>query len=227
MPTTLITGAGRGLGLEFARQYAEDGWTVLAGVRDADAMGRLMAFDGDISPVTIDIADPASVTIMAERLRGIPIDLLISNAGIFGPRGMPIGDWDFAAWREVLEVNLIGTLRTAEAFLDHVMDGEGKKMAFVSSLMGSMTDNTSGGAYAYRSSKAALNAAVRSLSIDLASDDMILAILNPGWVRTDMGGPAASIGVEESVRGMRQVLAGLSPAETGRFWHYDGRELPW
>ena len=227
MPTALITGAGRGLGLELARQYAEDGWTVLAGVRSTTGASRLTAIDGDVAAISLDVADPASVTILAERLRGIAIDLLINNAGVYGPRAMTLRDLDYAAWRDVLEVNLLGTLRVTEAFLDHVLAGDGKKIAFLTSKMGSIADNSSGGVYAYRSSKAALNAAVRSLAIDLAPEDVAVTLLHPGWVRTDMGGPGALIDVVESVTGMRQVIDSVGPDKTGRFWNYDGRELPW
>ena len=227
MPTVLITGAGRGLGLELARQYAEDGWTVLAGVRSTTGANHLSAIDGDVAAVSLDVADPASVTILAERMRGIAIDLLINNAGVYGPRAMTLGDLDYAAWRDVLEVNLLGTLRVTEAFLDHVLTSDGKKIAFLTSKMGSIADNSSGGVYAYRSSKSALNAAVRSLAIDLAPQDVAVTLLHPGWVRTDMGGAGALIDVIESVTGMRRVIDTVGPDKTGRFWNYDGRELPW
>ncbi|MCB9958343.1 MAG: SDR family oxidoreductase [Rhodospirillaceae bacterium] len=227
MPTVLITGAGRGIGLEFARQYGEAGWSVLAGARTPDGIGHLMALEGDISAVQLDIADPASVAIMAERLRGVPIDLMINNAGIYGPRTLRPGAMDFAVWREVLEVNLIGSMRAADAFTEHVLDSEMKKIAFVTSKMGSIADNTSGGAYAYRASKAALNAAVRSLAIDLEDRGVTVTLLHPGWVRTDMGGHGAPIGVEESVSGMRQVISRVGTSHSGQFWNYDGSALSW
>ncbi|MCA8933505.1 MAG: SDR family oxidoreductase, partial [Rhodospirillaceae bacterium] len=209
------------------RQYAEAGWAVLAGARKPEGIAELMALEGDISAVQLDIADPASVAIMAERLRGVPIDLMVNNAGVYGPRTLRPGALDFAAWREVLEVNLIGSLRAADAFIDHVLDGEMRKIAFVTSKMGSITDNTSGGAYAYRASKAALNAAVRSLAIDLEDRGVTVTLLHPGWVRTDMGGPGALIGTEESVAGMRQVISRVGGDETGQFWNYDGTPIPW
>ena len=153
MPTALITGAGRGLGLEFARQFADDGWTVLAGVREPERADDLRRIDGDVSPVPLDVADPASVAILGERLSGVPIDLLINNAGVYGPRQMVLGEFDYDAWREVFEVNTLAPMRVAEAFIEHIRAGQGRKIVTVSSKMGSIADS-SGGSYIYRSSKA-------------------------------------------------------------------------
>ena len=227
MPTVLITGAGRGLGLEFARQYAADGWTVLAGVRDLAAAQALMAVDGDVATVSLDIADPASVAILAERLRGIPIDLLINNAGIYGVRRTPLGDLDYTDWLETMMVNLFGTVRVTESFLDHVKEGELKKIVVLTSKMGSIADNRSGGSYFYRSSKAALNAAIRSIALDLTADGISVALLHPGWVRTDMTAPGGLIDPPESIAGMRRIIDRLSLETTGNFWNYDGSPIPW
>ena len=227
MPTVLITGASRGIGLEFARQFAADGWTVLAGVRDPATARALMAVDGDVAVVSLDVADPASVAILAERLRGIPIDILVNNAGVYGHRRTRLGDLDYANWLETMTINLFGTVRVTEAFLDHVKDGETKKIAVLTSKMGSIADNRSGGSYFYRSSKAALNAAMRSIALDLTADRISVAILHPGWVLTDMTAPGGLIDPPESVAGMRRVIDQLSLETTGQFWNYDGSPIPW
>ena len=226
MPTTLITGAGRGLGLEFARQFADDGWTVLAGVRDPGSADDLRRIDGDVSPVPLDVADPASVAILGERLSGVPIDLLINNAGVYGPRQTIPGTLDYDSWREVFEVNTLAPMRVAEAFLEHVRASETRKIVTVSSKMGSIADS-SGGSYFYRSSKAALNAAMKALAMDLQPEGFTVIVVHPGWVRTDMGGPSALIDAVESVAGLKAVIDGLTLSDTGRFINYDGSEIPW
>ncbi len=227
MPTVLITGAGRGIGLALVHAYAEDDWTVLAGIRDPAAAQRLMRIDGDVTPVTLDVADPASVMILAERLAGLPLDLLLNNAGLLGSRGTTIGETDFAAWQDVLTVNTLAPVRLVEAFLPHLRDGEGKIIATVSSRLGSIGSNDSGGNLIYRSSKAAVNAAMRSIARDLADEAFTVTLLHPGWVRTDMGGPQASVEPADSARGIKSVIDGLTPAMTGRFFNYDGAEIPW
>lgn len=227
MPTALITGTNRGIGLEFVRQYAADGWTVIAGVRDPDKADALDDVAGDVSVASLDVADPASVGILAARLEGVAIDLLINNAGVMGPRPVTLGTLDYGAWQEVMAVNALAPMRVTEAFLPHLRAGSGRKIATVSSRMGSIGDNSSGGSYIYRSSKAAVNAAMKSLSLDLAGEDIAVLILHPGWVRTDMGGPDASVAIPDSVTGMRRVIDGLTPATTGRFVNYDGSAIPW
>ena len=227
MPTVLITGANRGIGLEFARQYAEAGWTVFAGARAPDALIELASIDGEVIPVGLDVTDPASVAILSERLRGIAIDLLINNAGVYGPRGPRLGAIPYGDWQDVIDTNVFGPMRVTEAFLDHLRAGDRKAIATVTSKMGSMADNGSGGSYIYRSSKAAVNAVFRSLAIDLGAEGFFVVLLHPGWVRTDMGGPGALIDTNESVTGMRRVIDGGDPAANGRWFNYDGREIPW
>ena len=226
MPTALITGAGRGLGLEFVRQFADDGWTVLAGVREPERADDLRRIDGDVSPVPLDVADPALVAILGERLSGVPIDLLINNAGIYGPREMVLGEFDYDAWREVFEVNTLAPMRVAEAFIEHIRAGDGRKIVTVSSKLGSIGEGR-GGSYIYRSSKAAVNASMKNLAIDLKSEGFTIIVVHPGWVRTDMGGPGADIDAVESVTGLKRVIDGLTPSDTGRFFKYDGSEIPW
>ena len=231
MNTVLVTGANRGLGLEFVRQYAADGWRVVAACRDPGAAGELNRLaaesGGRISVIALDVSDPASVRAAAQSLAGAPIDLLINNAGVGSPRGQKLGALDYAAWARVLDVNTLGPMRVTEAFIDHLATGGGKKVVTITSGMGSIADNGSGGSYAYRSSKAAVNMVVKSLSLDLAPRGITCIVMNPGWVRTDMGGPGGKISPEESIAAMRKVIARLTPTDSGKFFNYDGGQYPW
>jgi NAD(P)-dependent dehydrogenase (short-subunit alcohol dehydrogenase family) len=212
MPTALITGAGRGLGLELARQYAADGWKVIGTERGAKAKHRL------------DVTDRKQVAALARTLKGEPIDLLFCNAGITGKKGMTPGNFDFESWAEVMRVNVLGAAAVAEAFLDNVAASEGKKIAMMSSRLGSITES-SGMTLPYSTSKAALNMLVKGLAA--TQRDIIVVALSPGWVRTDMGGESAPLSPEASVSGMRRVIAGLTIADTGKFLSYEGKPIPW
>ncbi len=231
MNTVLVTGANRGLGLEFARQYAADGWKVYAACRrpdEASALGRLAAGSGGhVEAIALDVTDAASVRTAAAELAGIPIDLLVNNAGVGSPKGQKLGSLDYAAWQRVLDTNTLGPMRVVEAFLGNVEKGRQKKIVTITSGMGSIGDNGSGGSYAYRSSKAAVNMVVKSLSIDLAERGITCVVMNPGWVRTDMGGPGGRLSPEQSIVGMRKVIAGLTPADSGKFFNHDGGQYPW
>ncbi len=227
MPTVLITGANRGLGLEYACQYAADGWRVLATCREPAKAGELAALQGDVQVYPLDVTDHGQIQALARTLRKETIDLLLNNAGIYGPKPSKLGGIDYAAWQEVMNINVMSPLKVCECFRAHVAASDMKKIAIMSSKMGSMGDNDSGASYIYRSSKAALNAAMKSLSVDLAPRDIAVVILHPGWVRTDMGGPSGLIDAPESVSGLRQVIADLSMRTTGRFYNYDGSEIPW
>ena len=227
MPSMLVTGAGRGIGLEFARQYAADGWTVIATVRQPEAAGALRSVAGDVRILRLDVGDPASIAILSERLRGVGLDMLINNAGLYGPRNVTLGAIHYPAWQDALTVNALGPIRLAEALLDSLRAGQGRTIVTLTSKMGSIADNARGAGYIYRSSKAALNAALRSLAIDLRDEDFRVAILHPGWVKTDMGGPNALIDTRTSVSGMRRVIDGLTVASSGRFLDYTGQEIPW
>ena len=174
----------------------------------------------------LDVRDGAQVGALARALAGEPIDVLLNNAGVIGDRGA-FGAIDYAVWQETLSTNTLAPMRMAEAFTDHVAASGHKQMVFVSSRMGSIGDNGSGGSYVYRSSKAALNAVVKSLSVDLAGRGMTVVAFHPGWVSTDMGGPNATIAPAESVGAMRRVIERLTPADNGRFLNYDGSEIPW
>jgi NAD(P)-dependent dehydrogenase (short-subunit alcohol dehydrogenase family) len=217
MPTVLITGANRGIGLEFARQYAADSWSVVATARRPEAAGELNKLGAEVWP--LDAADPASINALAASLKDRGIDVLIANAGML-PRGVDAGEW-----AKAFATNCIGPTLLAKALKPNMVAGG--KMVAITSKMGSIADNDSGGAIAYRSSKAALNAAWRSLSIDWRGDDVTLAMLHPGWVQTDMGGAGAAIAPPTSVTGMRKTIAGLTPNQSGSFLNYDGQELPW
>lgn len=223
----LITGANRGLGLEYTRQYINDGWRVIATCRDPGAATELAAIDGDIEIHALDVTDHGQIQALAKTLRKETIDLLLNNAGIYGPRPSKLGGIDYNAWEDVMRINVMSPLKVCESFRSHVADSDLKKIAIMSSKMGSMGDNDSGASYIYRSSKAALNAAMKSLAVDLAPRGISVVILHPGWVRTDMGGPSGLIDAPESVSGLRRVIEGLSLETTGRFYNYDGSEIPW
>jgi NAD(P)-dependent dehydrogenase (short-subunit alcohol dehydrogenase family) len=227
----LVTGANRGLGLEFARQYAADGWRVYAGCRDPDnakELARLVAqSDGAIRVLALDVTDGASVRGAAQSLAGEPLDVLINNAGVGAPKGQRLGSLDYAAWARVLDVNTLGPMRVVEAFLDSIAKGSDRKIVTVTSAMGSIADNASGGSYAYRSSKAAVNIVMKSLSIELAPRGITCVVVHPGWVRTDMGGPGGKLDPPESVAALRRLIAGLKPQDAGRFFNYDGKTYPW
>jgi NAD(P)-dependent dehydrogenase (short-subunit alcohol dehydrogenase family) len=231
MPSALITGANRGLGLEFARQYLADGWHVYAGCREpnsASDLRRLADPNGHkLRILALDVTDPASVKAAAAELDGQAIDLLLNNAGVMGARGQTIGNIDYEAWAKVLEANTMGPMRVSEAFVDHVARSERKLIVTLTSGMGSLADNTSGGSIAYRSSKAAVNMVMRSLAIDLAPRGITCVVVNPGWVQTDMGGPHATITASESVTKLRRLIETLGPAKSGKFFNYDGREYAW
>jgi NAD(P)-dependent dehydrogenase (short-subunit alcohol dehydrogenase family) len=231
MPTTLITGANRGLGLEFARQYAAGGWQVYAACRNpktASELHRVADARGhSLQILALDVTKPASVKAAAAELDGRAIDLLLNNAGVGGTRGETIGNIDYKAWAKVLDVNTMGPLRVSEAFVDHVARSGRKLIVTLTSGMGSIADNTSGGSFAYRSSKAAVNMVMRSLAIDLAPRGIICVVVNPGWVQTDMGGPNANLTPAESIARLRRLIDRLGPAQSGKFFNHDGREYAW
>ena len=231
MPSVLITGANRGLGLEFARQYLVDGWQVYAACRDLASASELRQLTEDsggrLRTLAIDVTDAGSVKAAAAELDGQAIDLLLNNSGIIGPHGQTIGNIDYDAWAEVLEVNTMGPMRVSEAFVDNVARSDRKLIVTLTSGMGSLADNTSGGSIAYRSSKAAVNMVMRSLAIDLTSRGISCVVVNPGWVQTEMGGANATLTPLESVTALRGLIETLGSAQSGKFFNYDGREYAW
>ena len=227
MPTVLLTGANRGLGLEFSRQYAARGWRVHACCRKPAEARELTAMAGpDLVVHALDVADFDAVPPLARKISE-PIDVLLANAGVYGPNKMVLGQIDYAAWSEVFRVNTMAPLRLAECFADHVARSERGTIACITSLMGSIAANSSGRHYLYRSSKAALNAVVKSLAIDLRDRGIKVVTVHPGWVKTDMGGADADLEIPTAVSSMVGVLERLRPQDSGKFLNYDGGELPW
>ena len=231
MPAVLITGASRGLGFEVAKQYAVEGWRVIACCRkpeDAIALKKLAPSARDmVSVVAMDVADNDTVRNAALTLKDVVVDILINSAGIAGVPQQSTGQIDYASWARVLDVNTMGPLRVLEAFTDNLARSERRLVVTITSGMGSLADNTSGGSIAYRSSKAAVNMVMRSAAIDLAPRGITCVLINPGWVKTDMGGPDATLSPQQSVSAMRQLIETLGPNDSGKFYNYDGREYPW
>ncbi|MDD5460505.1 MAG: SDR family oxidoreductase [Methylococcales bacterium] len=226
MATVLITGANRGLGLEFCKQYAAEGWQVLACCRNPETADKLNEIP-KVQVFQLDVSDFSQIDHLAAKLQDTPIDVLINNAGIYGGPHHGFGQLDYAAWTHTLIINTQAPVKMAEAFLQHLNRGNKKLLASISSQMGSIADNSSGGSILYRTSKAALNAAMKSIAIDLKEQKIGVVVLHPGWVKTDMGGPGALIEARESVKGMRQVIERFTPDQSGSFLKYDGCTLPW
>lgn len=227
MATCLIIGANRGLGLEFVQQYLADGWRVHATCRDPLTADALNTLRGALDVHALDVTDDAGLRAVAANLKGVPINLLIVNAGVIGARSVDPQQVDRALWLETMAVNTVAPLAIAGAFKANLLAGTNPKAVAISSRLGSMSANETGGHYFYRASKAALNAVWHSLGIDWRADGIACFVLHPGWVRTDMGGPDGDIDPAESIGGMRAVIEKLSLAETGRFYNYDGLPLPW
>ena len=225
MPVVLLTGAGRGLGLEFARQYAAAGWSVIATVRNDAASQSLRAIEGDLRIEMLDMRDFAAIERFAKELRDQPLDLLLANAGMTTHGGMSTSD-EAERFLEVLAVNSVAPTLLASALASNVIRTEGKLVA-ITSQMGSIADNQSGGWLAYRASKAALNAAWRTLAVDMAAEPVAIAMLHPGWVKTDMGGGGAPLQPAESVTALRRVIERLTPRDKGVFLNHRGETLPW
>lgn len=230
MGTVLITGANRGIGFEFCQQYAQQGWKVLACCRhprQAIELNRL-AENFSINIYEMDIMNRNKIDELVNDLKNVTIDLVIANAGVYGDSsGHGFGSLHYEDWINTLETNVLGTVKVVEAFLPNLRQSSKPRIAALSSQMGSIDDNSSGGSILYRSSKAALNATMKSLSIDLQSEDIGVLIFHPGWVKTDMGGVHALIDAKTSVAGMIEQISNFKMAHSGQFIKYDGTILPW
>lgn len=224
MATIVVTGCDTGLGPEFARQYAAEGHRVLATCLDpATAQIARGPVAKNIEILKLDVTDHGDIAALGAYLAGAPLDILVSNAGIGRPHP-PFGQTDYGLWRKILETNLIGPMKLAETLVENIAASELRIMAFVSSRMGSIALNNSGGSYAYRSSKAGLNMMVKGLSVDLAPREISVIALHPGWAATEPGG---RVPVAESVAGMRGVLHRAGRHHTGIFMTYHDQPLPW
>ena len=231
MPTAIITGANRGLGLEFAKQYAADGWRVHACCRNPDKAVDLAALaessGGTVTMHGLEVTDGAAVSALAESLSGAPVDLLLNNAGVYGPKRQTMADMDYDGWLATFAANSMAPLRLAAALAGNVAASEHKRIVTITSRMGSIEQNESGAQIAYRSSKAAVNMVMDCVANELRPEGVTCVVFHPGWVRTDMGGPSAALEIEESVSSMRAAIAKLTAANTGGFFNYDGTSLPW
>lgn len=225
-----ITGASRGIGLELTRQYLSTGDHVFAAARNpsCDALAALKSQYADtLTPVTLDVTDASSIAAAVQTLGDTPIHLLINNAGIFKSKPTELDTLDESTWVDEFRVNAISPLMVTRALKSNLAAAGSSVVGMMSSKMGSMGDNTSGGDYSYRSSKAALNAVSVSLAKDLAKLGISVIAMHPGWVQTDMGGPNALIDSVTSASGLKAVLDNAGPAVSGQFFDYSGASLPW
>jgi NAD(P)-dependent dehydrogenase (short-subunit alcohol dehydrogenase family) len=229
-PRVLVTGSSRGIGLELVRQYADDGYDVVATCRDPERAAELRAVataaPGDAVTVEpLDVTSEDQLDTVAAGLGDTPIDILYCNAAVFGGSRSRFPDVDWQAWRNAFETNTLGAIRVALRLWPNVAASHERKIVFVSSRAGLPREATPNRSYVYGSSKAALNSAARALALDLASQDVTAVLLNPGHVQTGIGGAQAPMSSSESVARMRAVVRGLTPAHAGKFLHYDGSEL--
>ena len=227
----LITGANRGIGLEMVKYSMQQGWRVFACCRNphnADSLFNIAKLsNGKVSVHIADMQELATLQALSYELRNEPIDMLINNAGISGSDNNKFGNVDVSSWLQAFQVNSIAPLKMVEAFSEQLLMGKRKLVACMGSKMGSMADNGYGNSYIYRSSKAALNAVVKSLSIDLREQGIISVALHPGWVKTDMGGPNAEITTRQCVEQLFNHLTRLTIEDSGRFIDIDGSDIPW
>ena len=224
MTTILITGANRGIGLELTRQYAGRGDTVIACCRNPEDADELRKLNVDV--LALDVTSDASVKALKASLGDRALDILINNAGT-NLNGQSFEEMDFDNWEETFRVNSIGPFRVAQALIDNLLASDTKKLITISSKMGSVDNVYYGGSISYSSSKSAVNMVTKILANRFADDGLIAVPLHPEWVCTDMGGPQARISPEESAAGLIKVIDGLTLDESGRFFQYDGEELPW
>ncbi len=232
MPSILVTGASRGMGLEWTRQCGQRGWRVYATCRDPFEAGELRRLDEQLDTVSLhklDVTDPAQVATLARTLPNAGIDVLLHNAGIWSDWDptLRIGKLKFEAWDETWQVNVLGVARVTDALLEQVARSEMRLVVGITSEMGCVSSITSPGSYAYRASKAALNAMLRGMSHELKRRNIGVLMLHPGWVRTKIGGDSAALSPAEAVTGMLERIEGFTMEQTGKLLDYRGRELKW
>lgn len=226
----VITGANRGIGLEFVRQLLARGDTVEAGVRVPSEARHLQGLsreaEGRLHLHALDVQDAASVQAFAVNVGEFPVDVLINNAGVQG-KWQGLTELDYEDMARTFATNTLGPLRLTASLLPALLKGQTRKAVHISSRMGSLQHNVEGGAHGYRMSKVALNMGMRCMALEYKAQGLITAALSPGWVQTDMGGPDAPVRAEDSVRGMLRIIDGLGPEHSGRFFEFQGDELPW
>ncbi|TQV87315.1 SDR family oxidoreductase [Aliikangiella coralliicola] len=228
MSTVLITGANRGIGKALVEKFLLQKWRVIACSREPKQVETDFGSEGNrIDIHHLDVTDQTEVNQLGEFYANQKIDLLLNVAGIYGPSGLRFGNTPVEPWLEVFRVNTIATLKLSEALIESVASSDKKIIAAISSEMGSMTTNQYGNAYLYRSSKAALNSVVKSMSIDLAERGVKTIAIHPGWVLTDLGGPDAKVSPQQSAAGIFKLLTGSNGFKSGGFYDYLGKELPW
>ncbi len=226
MPTLLITGANRGVGYQLTRHYAAEGWLIIATCRNPEAADDLNALEGDIQVLPLDVNSSASVQALKDILSDRPIDRLLNNAGVYGPR-TDFGETDYDAWLDVFNTNAIGPMRLIETFADNVAGSDLKQIFSISSVMSSMDATTVSSGVIYRSSKAALNMVCRSSAAALVGRGVTVVNFHPGWVQTDMGGPQATLTPEESRDLLVKTFDEITLAHSGQLFGPDGSHIPW
>ncbi|HFC92977.1 MAG TPA: SDR family oxidoreductase [Leucothrix mucor] len=231
MPSIFITGTNRGIGLALVHQYLAEDWQVYATARQPESATELQQlanqYPKQLSLYALDVTNAIQRQQVADKLNGIPLDILINNAGVYGQSDAYFGNTDEEKWLDALRINTIAPMKIMELLAENIALGEKKIIASMSSKMGSMDDNGSGGSYVYRSTKAALNAIMVSAARDLKEAGISAVILHPGWVRTDMGGANGEINTQQSAHRLRAILDSVSLENSGDFYDIDGSIIPW
>lgn len=230
MATVFITGANRGLGLEFVKQYAQQGHNVIACARNlsqATELSQLATLHTNIQLHELNVMDEDQITELTTVFKDRPIDVLIHNAGVGGFQCESLGAMDQKGWLDVLTVNTVSPMLITQALLTNILAGKAKTIIGLTSILASIDDNRSGGRYSYRASKAALNQVIKSLACELSKDGVKAAVIHPGWVKTEMGGVDGKITPAQSITGMIDVIESLQIKHSGSFFVYDGTQLPW
>lgn len=226
----LVTGAGRGIGLSLVEHLLQKGCAVWATYRTADKASMLLRLAEEYDKLTLaqlDITDEEQLGQLAVQWQQVSFDWIINNAGIYGPSHVSFQNVNTQEWLDIFRTNTIAPFMVAKMFYPNLLKGTERKLAFLSSKVGSIEDNTSGGGYLYRTSKTALNQVVKSLSIDLMTEDVCVLALHPGWVKTAMGGPNALISADVSATGLISVIEYSDLSASGQFWNFDGKLIPW